>query len=95
MEQRVNLKFLVKLGKTFIEAYPAHKFLNGLNGLKTDVWRLKTIRAPDGPQRQKRTKKLVQPELCSYYNCVATVRLHCEVIIEGVYEGSRGEYMER
>ncbi|KAJ8961765.1 hypothetical protein NQ318_021366 [Aromia moschata] len=131
MEQRVNLKFLVKLGKTFTEAYamlkevygneclsrtrkflnglngfkegrettkdhsrpgrpsancfygvfedeecdddkayailkkctginvyPAHKFLNGLNGLKKDVKRLKTIRAPDGPQSQKQTKIL-------------------------------------
>ncbi|KAJ8945150.1 hypothetical protein NQ318_001615 [Aromia moschata] len=33
-------------------------FLNGLNGLKRDVKRPKTIRAPDGPQRQKRTKIL-------------------------------------
>ncbi|KAJ8960142.1 hypothetical protein NQ318_003862 [Aromia moschata] len=53
--ERVNLKFLVKLGKTFTDAYkcteinvyPAHQFLNGLNGLKRDVKRPKTIRAPD------------------------------------------------
>ncbi|KAJ8948145.1 hypothetical protein NQ318_009232 [Aromia moschata] len=32
-----------------------HKFLNGLNGLKRDVKRLKTIRAPDSHQRQKRS----------------------------------------
>ncbi|KAJ8938835.1 hypothetical protein NQ318_000830 [Aromia moschata] len=62
MEQRVNLKSLVKLGKTFTEAYallkkwsqmekcsgmnvyPAHKFLNGLNGIKRDVKRPKTIK---------------------------------------------------
>ncbi|KAJ8947576.1 hypothetical protein NQ318_010088 [Aromia moschata] len=53
MEQRVNLKFLVKLGKTC-----THKFLNGLNGLMRDVKRPKTIRASDGPQREKRTKTL-------------------------------------
>ncbi|KAJ8962833.1 hypothetical protein NQ318_001233 [Aromia moschata] len=41
---------------TRMNAYPAHKFLNGLNGLKTDVKRPKTIRAPNDPQRQKRTK---------------------------------------
>ncbi|KAJ8939342.1 hypothetical protein NQ318_005703 [Aromia moschata] len=33
MEQRVNLKFLVKLGKLFAEAYAMLKeFLNGFNG---------------------------------------------------------------
>ncbi|KAJ8952159.1 hypothetical protein NQ318_018496 [Aromia moschata] len=67
MEQRGNLKFLVKLGKTFTEAYkmlkemnvyPVHNFLNGLNGLMRDVKRPTTIRAPDGPQRQKQTKML-------------------------------------
>ncbi|KAJ8960962.1 hypothetical protein NQ318_020264 [Aromia moschata] len=31
--------------------FRTHKFLNGLNGLKRDVKRSKTIRAPDGPQR--------------------------------------------
>ncbi|KAJ8936790.1 hypothetical protein NQ318_021932 [Aromia moschata] len=44
MEQRVNLKFLVKLGKTFTEVYkctgnnyyPAYNFLNDLNRLKRD-----------------------------------------------------------
>ncbi|KAJ8944814.1 hypothetical protein NQ318_013150 [Aromia moschata] len=41
-----------------MNVYPAHKFLNGLHGLKRDVKRPKTIRAPDGPQRQKRTKTL-------------------------------------
>ncbi|KAJ8963440.1 hypothetical protein NQ318_018920 [Aromia moschata] len=71
MEERVNLKFLVKLGKTFIEAYAMLKEVleemliphNGLNGLKRDVKRPKTIHAPDVPQRQYRTqtlKKLIQ-----------------------------------
>ncbi|KAJ8944200.1 hypothetical protein NQ318_014562 [Aromia moschata] len=41
-----------------MHVYPAHKFWNGLNGLKKDVKQPKTIRAPDGPQRQKRTKTL-------------------------------------
>ncbi|KAJ8962675.1 hypothetical protein NQ318_001070 [Aromia moschata] len=41
-----------------MNVYPAHKFLNGLDGLKRDVKRPKTIRALDGPQRQKRTKTL-------------------------------------
>ncbi|KAJ8953064.1 hypothetical protein NQ318_013406 [Aromia moschata] len=41
---------------TGMNVYPAHKFLNSLNGLKRDVKRPKTIRAPDG--RQKRTKTL-------------------------------------
>ncbi|KAJ8951691.1 hypothetical protein NQ318_012233 [Aromia moschata] len=36
-----------------MNAYPAHKFLNGLNVIKRDVKRPKTIRAPDGHQRQK------------------------------------------
>ncbi|KAJ8953226.1 hypothetical protein NQ318_015804 [Aromia moschata] len=39
-----------------MNVYPAHKFLNGLNGLRRDVKRPKTIHAPDGPQRQKRKK---------------------------------------
>ncbi|KAJ8946224.1 hypothetical protein NQ318_013035 [Aromia moschata] len=34
-----------------MDIYAAHKFLNGLNGLKWDVKRYNTIRAPDGPQR--------------------------------------------
>ncbi|KAJ8934216.1 hypothetical protein NQ318_009353 [Aromia moschata] len=38
-----------------MNVYPAHKFLNGL---KKDVKRPKTIRAPDGPQRQKWMKTL-------------------------------------
>ncbi|KAJ8942387.1 hypothetical protein NQ318_016635 [Aromia moschata] len=38
-----------------MDVYPAHKFLNGLNGLKRDVKRPKPI---SGPQRQKRTKTL-------------------------------------
>ncbi|KAJ8959711.1 hypothetical protein NQ318_021904 [Aromia moschata] len=66
MEQRVNLNFLFKLGKTFRETYKctgmnvytAHKFLNSLNGFKRDVKRPKTILVPDGPRRQKRTKTL-------------------------------------
>ncbi|KAJ8963363.1 hypothetical protein NQ318_018836 [Aromia moschata] len=33
--------------------YHTHKFLNGLNGLKRDVKRPKTIRAPDGPQHRR------------------------------------------
>ncbi|KAJ8944514.1 hypothetical protein NQ318_011772 [Aromia moschata] len=47
---------------TGMNVYSAHKFLNGLNGLKRDVQPPKMIHAPDGPQRQKRTntlKKLV------------------------------------
>ncbi|KAJ8959884.1 hypothetical protein NQ318_011620 [Aromia moschata] len=36
---------------TGINVYPAHKLLNGLNGLKRYVKRPKTIRVPDGPQR--------------------------------------------
>ncbi|KAJ8963374.1 hypothetical protein NQ318_018851 [Aromia moschata] len=61
MEQRINLTFLVKLGKTCTEAY---EMLNEEYGneclycTKRDVKRAKTIRAPDGPQRQKRTKTL-------------------------------------
>ncbi|KAJ8938947.1 hypothetical protein NQ318_016011 [Aromia moschata] len=51
MEQRVNLKF--KLGKAFSEAYAMLKEVYG-KGRETP----KTIRAPDGPQRQKRTKTL-------------------------------------
>ncbi|KAJ8942211.1 hypothetical protein NQ318_021099 [Aromia moschata] len=43
-----------------MNAYSAHTFLNGLNGLKRDVKRPKTIRTPNGPQRQKRTKTLVE-----------------------------------
>ncbi|KAJ8948330.1 hypothetical protein NQ318_019315 [Aromia moschata] len=43
---------------TGMNDYPARQFLNGLNGLKRDVKRQKTIRAPDSPQRQKRTKTL-------------------------------------
>ncbi|KAJ8950827.1 hypothetical protein NQ318_012691 [Aromia moschata] len=61
MEQRVNFKFLVNLGKTFTEAYVVLKeVFNSLNPQKSpsDVKRPKTIRAPDGPQRQKRTKTL-------------------------------------
>ncbi|KAJ8942183.1 hypothetical protein NQ318_002857 [Aromia moschata] len=59
MEQRVKIKFLVKLEKTFSEAYVllkevyAHKFLNGLNDFKRGVKRPTMIRASDGPQRQK------------------------------------------
>ncbi|KAJ8938779.1 hypothetical protein NQ318_009134 [Aromia moschata] len=41
-----------------VKRYVRESFLNGLNGLKRDVKRLKTIRAPDGPQCQKRTKTL-------------------------------------
>ncbi|KAJ8959812.1 hypothetical protein NQ318_011544 [Aromia moschata] len=41
---------------------PAHKFLNGLIGLKRDMKGLKTIRAADDPQRQKRTKTLKKLE---------------------------------
>ncbi|KAJ8945278.1 hypothetical protein NQ318_016048 [Aromia moschata] len=61
MEQRVNLKFLVKLGKTFTEAYAMLKELCGnecLSRTQRDVKRPKTIRAPDSPQRQKQTKPL-------------------------------------
>ncbi|KAJ8946975.1 hypothetical protein NQ318_015913 [Aromia moschata] len=70
MEQQVNFKFLVKLGKTFTEAYAMLKEVYGneclsrtqvfeyLNGLKRDVKRSKTIRAPGGPQHQKRKKTL-------------------------------------
>ncbi|KAJ8942035.1 hypothetical protein NQ318_002789 [Aromia moschata] len=62
MEQRVNLKLLVKLGKTFTEAYAMLKRsvreLIGLNGLKRDVKRPMSIRALHGPQRRKRTKTL-------------------------------------
>ncbi|KAJ8948170.1 hypothetical protein NQ318_009262 [Aromia moschata] len=61
MEQRVNLKFLGKLGKTFTEAYAMLNEVYGnecLSHTQRDVKRPKTIRAPDGPQRQKRTKTL-------------------------------------
>ncbi|KAJ8949581.1 hypothetical protein NQ318_016212 [Aromia moschata] len=50
MEQRVNLKFLVKLGKTFTEASAMLK--------ERDVKQLETIRALDGRKRHKRTKTL-------------------------------------
>ncbi|KAJ8935371.1 hypothetical protein NQ318_022899 [Aromia moschata] len=65
-----RLKFLVKLGKTFPEAYAMLKevygneclsrtqVFDGFNGLKRDVKRPKIIRAPDGPQHKKRTKTL-------------------------------------
>ncbi|KAJ8940831.1 hypothetical protein NQ318_003079, partial [Aromia moschata] len=43
---------------TGMNVYQAHKFLNSLKGLKRDVKRPKTIRVPDGFQRQKRTKTL-------------------------------------
>ncbi|KAJ8959822.1 hypothetical protein NQ318_011554 [Aromia moschata] len=39
-----------KVKCTGINVYPAHTFWNGLNGLKRDMKRPKTIRAPDGPQ---------------------------------------------
>ncbi|KAJ8956633.1 hypothetical protein NQ318_013987, partial [Aromia moschata] len=61
MEQQVNLKFLVKLGKTFTEAYAMLKEVYGnscLSRTHRDVKRPKTICAPVGPQRQKRTKAL-------------------------------------
>ncbi|KAJ8947912.1 hypothetical protein NQ318_005139 [Aromia moschata] len=43
---------------TGMNLYPSYKFLNGLNDLMRNVKRSKTIRAPDGPQRQKRTNTL-------------------------------------
>ncbi|KAJ8944489.1 hypothetical protein NQ318_011746 [Aromia moschata] len=36
-----------------MNVYPAHKFLNGLNGLKRDVKRSNTIRTPEGPQSRR------------------------------------------
>ncbi|KAJ8956913.1 hypothetical protein NQ318_014331 [Aromia moschata] len=63
MEQWVNLKFLIKLGKTFTEkctginVYPAHKFLNGLNGLKRDVKRPKTPGWPSTPKKDENIEK--------------------------------------
>ncbi|KAJ8947293.1 hypothetical protein NQ318_014190 [Aromia moschata] len=64
MEQRVNLKSLVKLGKTFTDAYAVLKEVYGnecfsrtqFKRFKEGRERLKTIHAPDSPQRQKRTK---------------------------------------
>ncbi|KAJ8958071.1 hypothetical protein NQ318_002084 [Aromia moschata] len=50
MEQRVNLKFRVKLRKTLQKLMPMLK--------DRDVKRPRTIRAPDSLQRQKRTKTL-------------------------------------
>ncbi|KAJ8957019.1 hypothetical protein NQ318_012191, partial [Aromia moschata] len=50
-----------------MNVYLSYKFLNGLNGLKRDVKRPKTIRAPDGPEHQKRAetlKKLFAQNLC-------------------------------
>ncbi|KAJ8954944.1 hypothetical protein NQ318_000374 [Aromia moschata] len=61
MEQRVQLKFLIKLRKTFAEPYAVLKDVYGnecLNDLKRDVKRSKTIGAPDSPQCQKRAKTL-------------------------------------
>ncbi|KAJ8947435.1 hypothetical protein NQ318_009641 [Aromia moschata] len=55
MEQRVNLKFLVKLGKTFTEAYAMLKEV-----LKRDVKLPKTIRTSDGRQRHIVTLTLTQ-----------------------------------
>ncbi|KAJ8960621.1 hypothetical protein NQ318_013913, partial [Aromia moschata] len=52
---RERLKELVKKKCTGMNVYPAHTFLNGLNGLKRDVKRPKMIRAPDDPQRQNLT----------------------------------------
>ncbi|KAJ8938907.1 hypothetical protein NQ318_008660 [Aromia moschata] len=54
------------------------RFLNGLNGLKRDVKRSKTIRAPDSPQRQKLTKTLKQLTFVHVFGIsshCATVRL--------------------
>ncbi|KAJ8944153.1 hypothetical protein NQ318_013393, partial [Aromia moschata] len=45
-----------------MNVYPAHKFLNELNGLKRDVKRPKTVRAPDGPKRKRTLKKLILHE---------------------------------
>ncbi|KAJ8943596.1 hypothetical protein NQ318_006598 [Aromia moschata] len=53
-----TLSSLDKPKCTGMNVYPARKVLNDLNGLKRDVKRPKTICAPDGPQRQKRTKTL-------------------------------------
>ncbi|KAJ8934260.1 hypothetical protein NQ318_013382 [Aromia moschata] len=53
MEQRANLKFLVKLGKTFTEAYAMLKEVYGnecLSRTQRNVQRPKAIRALDGPQ---------------------------------------------
>ncbi|KAJ8938912.1 hypothetical protein NQ318_008665 [Aromia moschata] len=61
MEQWVSLKFLVKPGKTFTEAYAMSKEVyrnECLSCTQRDVKQQKTIRAPDGPQREKRTKTL-------------------------------------
>ncbi|KAJ8952916.1 hypothetical protein NQ318_006533 [Aromia moschata] len=89
MEQRANLKFLFKLGKTFTEAYKctgmnvyhAHTFLNGLNGLKRDVKRPKTIRAPDGPQRQKRTNTLKKIGKLIREDCRLSIRWLAEITV--------------
>ncbi|KAJ8944968.1 hypothetical protein NQ318_018432 [Aromia moschata] len=59
MEQRANLKFLVKLGKTFAEAYTMLKevYVNEcLSRTQRHVKPPKKIRAPDGPQRQNGRK---------------------------------------
>ncbi|KAJ8960598.1 hypothetical protein NQ318_013888 [Aromia moschata] len=59
-----------------MDVYPAHKVLNGLNGLKKDVERPKTTRTPDDPQRQKLTKtleKLNDPLTMAHPVCTSNV----------------------
>ncbi|KAJ8944522.1 hypothetical protein NQ318_011780 [Aromia moschata] len=81
LEQRINLKFLVKLGKTLTEVYAMLKEVYGnecLSCTKRDVKRPKTIRAPDYPQRQKRTKTLK--------TLVTLIREDCRLSIRGLAE---------
>ncbi|KAJ8956999.1 hypothetical protein NQ318_012165 [Aromia moschata] len=77
MEQRVNLKFFVKLEKTFTEDYAMLKAVYGNDYLsRTQVFewfkRFKQGREttendprPDDPQRQKRTKTTENGKNCS------------------------------
>ncbi|KAJ8955411.1 hypothetical protein NQ318_003509 [Aromia moschata] len=79
MEQRVNLKFLVKLGKTFTEAYALLKEVYGNEYLsRTQVFewfkRFKEGREtteddprPDGSQRQKTDENIEGEKFATYF----------------------------
>ncbi|KAJ8948372.1 hypothetical protein NQ318_019357 [Aromia moschata] len=68
MEQRVNLKFLIKLGKTFAKAYAMLKEVYGndcLSRTQRGVKRPKTIRAPDNNQRQLNNESFNMRKVCA------------------------------
>ncbi|KAJ8958891.1 hypothetical protein NQ318_019659 [Aromia moschata] len=52
------LSVQMEQGCTGMNVYPAHKFINGLNGLKRDVKRQKTIRAPSTSKTDEKIEKI-------------------------------------